>query len=319
MVVPDLPFSAPDRTFISCLVQSPSLSHLSSSYSSVYSSALFCSFVVIRNFFPRLVAAEHHLPYDRAPVSSGVAELDALLGGGPERGSSLLLMGPAGCGKSAIACRYSVAAAGRGERVAVFAFDEGVTMYLARARSLGMDAEEHIEAGRLTVQQIDPAELSPGEFAHAVRAAVERDGARLVVIDSLNGYLNAMPSERHLTLHLHELLTYLGQQGVTTILLMAQHGLVGGNAQVPIDASYLADTVILMRYFEVVGEVRQAISVIKKRTGRHERTIREVRFESGRGIVIGEPIREFQGVLTGTPAFVGSGPGGPRSGDGPPQ
>jgi circadian clock protein KaiC len=161
--------------------------------------------------------------------------------------------------------------------------------------------------------------MSSGEFAHAVCQTVEEEKSRVVVIDSLNGYLNAMPSERHLTLHLHELLTYLGQQGATTLLLMAQHGLVGGSVQVPVDASYLADTVILMRYFEVVGEVRQAISVIKKRTGRHERTIREVRFQGGQGIVIGEPVRDFQGVLNGSPAFVGNGPGGPRSGDVPPK
>src|SRR5262249_41766558 len=158
------------------------------------------------------------LPYDRSLVSSGVAELDALLGGGPERGSSLLLMGPAGCGKSAIACRYTVTAAGRGERGGGFAFDEGLAMYLARARSLGMDAEAQIRAGRLTVQQIDPAELSPGEFAHSVRAAVEDEGARLVVIDSLNGYLNAMPEEQLLALQIHELLAYLAQRGVLTLL-----------------------------------------------------------------------------------------------------
>jgi circadian clock protein KaiC len=162
---------------------------------------------------------------------------------------------------------------------------------------------------------VDPAELSSGEFAHTVRQVVEREGTRVVVIDSLNGYLNAMPSERHLTLHLHELLTYLGQRGVTTLLLMAQHGLVGGTVQVPVDASYLADTVILLRYFEAVGEVRQAVSVIKKRTGRHERVIRELRLETGTGVVIGEPVRDFQGVLTGTPSFVGNGHGGPRNGD----
>jgi circadian clock protein KaiC len=167
-----------------------------------------------------------------------------------------------------------------------------------------------MNAGRVSMRQVDPAELTSGEFAHAVRGMIERAKSRIVIIDSLNGYMNAMPSERHLTLHLHELLTYLGQQGMTTLLIMAQHGLVGGSQVVPVDASYLADTVILMRYFESLGEVRQAVSVIKKRTGRHERTIREVRFEGGRGINIGEPVREFQGVLTGTPTFVGNGHAG---------
>ena len=263
--------------------------------------------------FPRLVAAEHHLPYDRAPVSSGVAELDALLGGGPERGSSLLLMGPAGCGKSAIACRYSVAAAGRGERVAVFAFDEGVTMYLARARSLGMDAEEHIEAGRLTVQQIDPAELSPGEFAHAVRAAVERDGARLVVIDSLNGYLNAMPEEQLLALQIHEILAYLAQRGALTLLTVAQHGLVGPDTSAPVDLSYIADGVLLFRYFEALGRVRKAISVVKKRSGPHEQTIREL-ILSAAGVQVGPPLAGFQGVLSGQPRVLRDAPDGEAGG-----
>jgi circadian clock protein KaiC len=201
----------------------------------------------------------------------------------------------------------------------VFLFDEAIETLFERSAALGMDVEGLANAGRLAVRQVDPAELSSGEFAHAVRRVVEREKCSMVVIDSLNGYLHAMPSERHLTLHLHELLTYLGQQGVTTLLLMAQHGLVGGSMQVPVDASYLADTVILMRYFEVLGEVRQAVSVIKKRTGRHERTIREVRFEAGKGLVVGEPVRDFHGVLNGSPAIVGNGQGGPRRGDEPPK
>jgi len=201
----------------------------------------------------------------------------------------------------------------------LFLFDEAIGTLFERSAALGMDVEGLERAGRLTVRQVDPAELSSGEFAHVVRTTVEQERSRVVVIDSLNGYLNAMPSERHLTLHLHELLTYLGQRVTSTLLLMAQHGLVGSTVQVPVDASYLADTVILMRYYEVVGEVRQAVSVIKKRTGRHERTIREVRFRGGQGLVIGEPVRDFQGVLNGSPAFVGNGPGGPRSGDEPPK
>jgi circadian clock protein KaiC len=255
--------------------------------------------------FPRLVAAEHKTRYAREAVKSGLESLDALLGGGLARGTSTLVLGPAGTGKSSIAAQYAVAAAARGEHAALFLFDEAVATHFERSGSLGMDVEGLAGAGCLSIRQVDPAELSSGEFARAVVRTVEREKSRVVVIDSLNGYLNAMPSERHLTLHLHELLTYLGQQGVTTLLIMAQHGLVGGGAQVPVDASYLADTVILMRYFEVVGEVRQAVSVIKKRTGRHERTIRELRFEAGKGISIGEPVRDFQGVLTGSPAFVG--------------
>lgn len=201
----------------------------------------------------------------------------------------------------------------------MFLFDESPATLFERSAALRMDVEGMVKAGRVSVRQVDPAELSAGEFAQAVRLEGEQKKSRILVIDSLKGYLNAMPSERHLTLHLHELLTYLGQQGVTTLLLMAQHGLVGEAAHVPVDASYLADTVILMRYFEVRGEVRQAISVIKKRTGRHERTIRELRFEDGKGIVIGEPVREFQGVLTGAPALLGSNFHGGRQDEPPPQ
>ncbi len=254
--------------------------------------------------FPRLVAAEHKTSFAREAVKSGLEPLDALLGGGLARGTSTLILGPAGTGKSTIANQYAVAAATRGERTAFFLFDESIETLFERSSSLGMDLESMLKDRRLSIRQIDPAELSSGEFAHAVRRSVEQEKSRIIVIDSLNGFLNAMPSERHLTLHLHELLTYLGQQGVATLLLMAQHGLVGGSVGVPVDASYLADTVILMRYYEAVGQVRQAISVIKKRTGMHERTIREVYFESGKGIIIGEPVREFQGVLTGAPATV---------------
>jgi circadian clock protein KaiC len=264
--------------------------------------------------YPRLVAAEHKVPYVREAVASGLGPLDALLGGGLARGTSTLILGPAGTGKSSVASQFAVAAAARGEHTSLFLFDEAVETSFERSAALGLDLAGLATVGRLSVRQVDPAELSSGEFAHAVRTAVEREKSRVVVIDSLNGYLNAMPSERHLTLHLHELLTYLGQQGVTTLLLMAQHGLVGGSVNVPVDASYLADTVILMRYYEALGEVRQAVSVIKKRTGRHERTIREVRFETGKGIVIGEPVRDMQGVLNGSPQYIGNGAGGPGAG-----
>jgi circadian clock protein KaiC len=254
--------------------------------------------------YPRLVAAEHRTSYPREAVKSGLERLDALLGGGLAKGTSTLVIGPAGTGKSTLASQYAVTAAAKGEHAAIYLFDESMAIFLERSAGLGMDMGPLMESGRLSVQQVDPAELSPGEFAQLVRRAVGQDKNRLVVIDSLNGYLNAMPSEQFLTLHLHELLTYLGQQGVTTLLLLAQHGLVGSGLEGPVDASYLADTVLLLRYFEAAGELRQAISVIKKRTGKHERTIRELRF-GDKGITIGEPLREFQGIMTGSPQFVG--------------
>jgi circadian clock protein KaiC len=252
--------------------------------------------------FPRLVAAEYRERQTRTTLESGLSALDALLGGGLARGTSTLVLGAAGTGKSTLATQFARAAAARGERTSLFIFDEAVATFLERSAGLGLEVEPLMEAGQMLVRQVDPAELSPGEFAHEVRESVER-GSRVVVIDSLNGYLNAMPSEQFLTLHLHELLSYLGQRGVTTVLVMTQHGIVANDAISPVDASYLADTVMLLRYFEAAGEVRQAISVIKKRTGRHERTIRELRFD--KGLVVGEPLRNFQGVLSGTPEFVG--------------
>lgn len=254
--------------------------------------------------FPRLVAAEHRPEFEPGRLSSGVAAVDALLGGGPEFGTSVMLMGPAGSGKSTLAVQYCVAAARRGERAALFVFDESRTTLLARSRELGIDLQPHLESGLVTVQQIDPAELAPGELANAIRQAAEADAgrARVVVIDSLNGYLNAMPEERYLLIQLHELLTYLGQQGVVTFLVVAQHGLVGTGMQTPVDASYLADAVVLLRYFETTGEVRQAVSVVKKRGGAHERTIREFRL-GPRGVEVGEPLRDFHGILTGVPQF----------------
>ena len=256
--------------------------------------------------YPRLVAADRRAEFRSEASPSGVAELDSLLGGGLDRGTATLLMGPAGSGKSSLAAHFAAASAVRGERAAAFIFDEGVNTYLNRAAGLGTDLRAEVEAGRLTVQQVDPAELSPGEFAHAVCAAVERDGARLVVIDSLNGYLQAMPDERFLTAQMHELLTYLNQQGVVTLLVMAQHGLLGPMSS-PVDVSYLADTVVLLRYFEAGGAIRRAISVVKKRTGRHEDTIREMRLSASRGVEIGEPLTAFRGVLTGVPVLAGGG------------
>jgi circadian clock protein KaiC len=250
--------------------------------------------------FPRLVAAEHHKPFLGELTQSGSAELDALLGGGLERGTSVLLVGGAGVGKSSIAVTYAVSAARRGEPVVMYAFDEGLGTLLARAAGLGVPLQDFVDQGAISIQQIDPAEMSPGEFAQLVRDAVERRGVRVLLIDSLNGYLNAMPDERFLVLQMHELLSYLNQIGVLTILVLAQHG----HMQTPIDLSYLSDAVIMLRYFEAGGRVRRAISAVKKRSGTHEDTIREFQLTSG-GLKVGPPLREFSGILTGTPTYVG--------------
>lgn len=251
--------------------------------------------------FPRLVASEHHDEFPAEDISSGLPKLDSLLGGGLRRGTNSLLLGPAGAGKSTIMTQFVYTSAmERGENAAIFTFEESLSTLLARSEALGIGLEEGIENGKITVQLINPAELSPGEFAQRVRNAVEIDGAKMVVIDSLNGYLNAMPEERFLIIQLHELLSYLGQRGVVTILVMAQHGLLGNHMLTPVDASYLADTVILLRFFEIHGEVRQAISVVKKRSGPHERTIRDISTSEGR-LALGEPLRGFHGVLGGSP------------------
>ena len=273
-------------------------------------------FTIVRGgleVFPRLVAADHHKAFTREQVHSGVGPLDEMLGGGLDRGTSTLILGPAGSGKSSVAIQYAVAAAARGERAAVFAFDESRATMLARSAALGMDLAPHIQSGRVTVQQVDPAEMSPGEFVQTVRRHVEDCDCRLVVIDSLNGYINAMPEERFLTIQLHELLTYLGQKGVTTILVVAQHGLMGSAMQSPVDVSYLADSVILTRYFELKGKVKKALSVVKKRSGAHEDAIRELRIGGG-GLHVGKPLENRRGVLTGVPAFDHE-PGPGRGGD----
>lgn len=255
--------------------------------------------------YPRLIASETRREVIQEKLGSGIAELDHLLGGGIERGTSTLLVGAAGTGKSSLAAQFVAAAAQRNQNAAMFIFDESIHTLLSRATGLGINLRPHVDAGNVTIQQVDPAELSPGEFTHAIRRAVERHHAKVVVIDSLNGYLNATPEERFLIIQLHELLTYLGQAGVATILIGAHQGLIGGQMISPVDASYLADAVILMRYFEARGEVRQAISVVKKRGGAHERTIREIRLEPGR-IWLGEPLRDFRGVLTGVPIYEAS-------------
>ncbi|HJT60714.1 MAG TPA: ATPase domain-containing protein, partial [Burkholderiales bacterium] len=222
------------------------------------------------------------------------------LGGGIERGTSTLIVGAAGTGKSSLSAQFVATAAAKGLNAAMFIFDESLNTLLSRAEGLGIDLKTPMDAGRVTVQQIDPAELSPGEFAHSIRQAVEVNKAAVVVIDSLNGYLNAMPDEKFLIIQLHELLTYLGQQGVASVLIAAQHGLMGAAMTAPVDASYLADSVVLLRYFESEGEVRQAISVVKMRGGAHERSIREFGMKGGR-VAVGEPLRDYRGVLTGVP------------------
>jgi circadian clock protein KaiC len=252
--------------------------------------------------FPRLVASEHRPQPVEERLASGIAELDALLGGGIERGTSTLIVGAAGAGKSSVAAQFVAAAAKRRQKSAFFIFDESLNTLLVRADGLGIDLRGPLAAGTITVQQVDPAELSPGELMHAIRQSVDRDQVSIVVIDSLNGYLNAMPEERFLLIHLHEILTFLGQAGVGTLLIGAHQGLIGSQMNAPVDATYLADTVVLMRYFELKGEVRQAISVMKKRTGAHERTIREVSLDA-RGIHVGPPLRDFRGVLTGVPTI----------------
>lgn len=254
--------------------------------------------------FPRLVASEHHEEFPRDVVSSGVGPLDALLGGGMTRGTSNLLIGPAGSGKSTIAMQYAVASAQRGEATRYFLFDENLGTMMSRGESLGVEVRDAVASKNLVIRQIDPAELSPGEFAHIVRRTVERDNTRVVILDSLNGYLKSMPEEKSLVTQLHELLTYLSQKGVVTIMVLAQHGMVG-RMESTVDVTYLADTVVLLRYFEAFGEVRKAVAVVKKRNGGHEATIRELRVGHG-GICLGEPLVEFQGVLTGTPQFLGT-------------
>lgn len=254
--------------------------------------------------FPRLVASEHKRAFETRAVQSGITELDQLLGGGIDRGSSTLVLGPAGVGKSLLVLQYAAAAMRRGEKVAVFVFDEELGVAFRRCKALGIDLEAFQKAGLLVIEQIDAAELSPGEFSHRVRRGVVDQGASIVVIDSLNGFSAAMPEEQSLLLHMHELIQYLNRRGISTFLTVAQHGLVG-DMRTPVEVTYLADSVILMRYFEAGGRVRRAVSVVKKRTGPHEDTIREFQI-ANHGIQVGPVLREFQGVLTGVPTYVGN-------------
>lgn len=254
--------------------------------------------------FPRI---QHRIgssaPVARA-IPSGSHELDALLGGGLPEGTCLLITGPAGTGKSVLATQYACAAATRGEKVRFYLFDERLSTFTLRATGLGMDVREMSGDGRLTLAQIEPTERSPGEFAHDVVRAVEEDGARMIVIDSINGYMQSMPEEKLLPIQVHELLSYLATRGVTSVLTLVQRGIFGNPVDEAAEVSYLADAVVLLRYFEVNGSVRQAISVVKKRSGDHERTIREFRVTRG-GLEVGPPLHEFQGVLTGVPEYTG--------------
>src|SRR6476661_7538169 len=255
--------------------------------------------------FPRLVSAEHRKPFKREVLATESAELNALLGGGIERGSSMLILGPAGTGKSLLALTFVEGAVKRGEKAAMFVFDEELGLLFERAKGLGIDLQTMVDSDKLTIEQVDAAELTPGELSARVRRCVEELRAQTVVIDSLNGYQASMPEEQALILHMHELLQYLNRQGASTFLTVAQHGLVG-DMKAPVDITYLADTVVLLRYFEAFGRVRRAMSVIKKRTSAHEDTIREYRIDS-RGITLGGPLMGFQGVLRGVPELIDQG------------
>ncbi|MBA1183045.1 MULTISPECIES: ATPase domain-containing protein [Pseudomonadaceae] len=254
--------------------------------------------------YPRMIAAGRYQDFVGQPVPSNIADMDALLHGGPLRGTSTLITGPAGTGKTTLALQYVTAACARGERCAVYEFDERIGTLLKRAESMGMPLHRYIDEGLLVVHQIDPAELSPGEFAWRVRRDVDENDCRLLVMDSLNGYLAAMPQEQHLILQMHELLSYLSQSGVVTFLINPQHGLVGTMTS-SLDISYIADTVVLIRFFEAQGRLRKAISILKHRGGGHEDAIRELRIDT-RGIRVGQPLVDFRGVLTGTPEYFGA-------------
>ena len=271
----------------------------------------FHDYVIVKGgvrVFPRLVSGEHRGdPIKAEDLPSGIVELDALFNGGVQRGTSTLIAGPTGCGKSTLCTQFAVTAAKRNERSAIFTFDETRQSFMDRSRGLGMELDKYIENGTLHLEQLDPAELSPGEFIDRIRRGVEESGWRIVVIDSLNGLMNSMSEEQALTVQLHEVLSYLNQVGVASFLVLAQYGLLGHAISSPTDVSYLADNVLLLRYFEAAGEVRQALSVVKRRSGPHERSIRELSISNGR-LNIGDPLKNFIGVLTGTPEFKGGQP-----------
>ncbi|MFZ6735420.1 ATPase domain-containing protein [Undibacterium sp. Ji42W] len=253
--------------------------------------------------FPRLVAAEHNKQFKAHTSSTGLPSFDKLLGGGLVSGTNSLIVGPSGIGKTTVSVRCLLSALERGEKASFYLFDEGLGTFFARSASLGMEVQSYVDSGQLSIQHIDPAELAPGEFAQMLRDAVELDGVKFIVIDSLNAYLQAMPGEHFLTLQMHELLSYLNQQGVTTVLVLGQHGLIG-EVRTDVDLSYLSDTTVLLRFFESNGRLRRAITVIKSRTSNHLLTIHELQLSSG-GIIIGEALEGFEGVLTGLPTYRG--------------
>ena len=254
--------------------------------------------------FPRLVAADHGKPFAATPISTGLTELDALIGGGLVPGTNTLLSGPSGVGKTTTAVHCMLSAVERGARASYYLFDEGLGTLFARSKSLGMDLQPHIDSGALAIHQIDPTELSPGEFTSRVQHAVEVAGSTFLVIDSLNAYLQAMPGEQHLSAQMHELLNYLSQQGVITFLILGQHGIVG-DLQTDVDLSYLSDGILLFRYFEARGKIRTAISMVKSRVNKHQRTIRELRLNSLTGLRVGEELQDFEGVMSGLPLYHG--------------
>jgi circadian clock protein KaiC len=253
--------------------------------------------------FPRLIAAEHHAAFDPTSASTGLAQLDLLLGGGLVPGTNTLFIGPSGVGKTTTAIRCMLAALASGKTATYYLFDEGLGTFMARSAALGMDLRPHVDAGRLTITQVDPAELAPGEFAAVVRRAVEQRQTKFLVLDSLNAYLRAMPGEQFLILQMHELLSYLNQQGVTTLLILGQHGIIG-DVRTDIDLSYLSDGILLFRFFEAQGEVRTALAAVKSRLNAHERTIREMKITAG-GLQVGEALEDFEGVLSGLPSYRG--------------
>jgi len=268
----------------------------------------FHDFIIARGgltVFPQLNPEETGRARPPAPVTSGLSELDSLLGGGLTWGTTTLFIGPAGVGKSTVAAQYLCAAANPTAKAVVFLFDERRATFVARCDALGMHASERIASGNLMVEQIDAGVASPGEFSHMVRRSVEADGVRLVGIDTLNGYLNAIPTTDAPVTRMHELLSYLSERGVATLIILAQHGMVGASMPVPVDLSYLADAIVLLRFFEAAGDVRKAISVVKKRTGTHESSIRELKLGPDR-IQVGEPLKQFQGILTGVPQYTGT-------------
>jgi circadian clock protein KaiC len=255
--------------------------------------------------FPRLIAAEHVAGFKAGQLKTGLEHLDRLLGGGIHRGTSCLVLGPPGSGKSSLVSHFAVHSAAQGEKVFACLFEETIRNALTRARNIGQPLQKYVREGMIELRQLDPGELAPGQFVDLITNAVERDGVKVVVIDSLNGYLQAMPDVKFLSIQLHELLTFLSHRGVVTLMTVAQQGILGPAMISPVEITYLADTVFLLRYFEYRGEICKAISVLKKRIGEHEATLRQIQIDR-KGIRVGQVLHNFEGVLTGVPRFVGA-------------